>query len=68
MNSISKVEAVTKLAARSTYQGMRQGLYETIIQYKEQFDTAKKSNEEQGNPPMEDIDIAMDFFKGLDNN
>ena len=68
VNSISKVEAVTKLAARSTYQGMRQGPYERIIQYKERLDTAKKSYEEQGNPPMEDIDIAMDFFKGLDNN
>ena len=34
VNSISKVEAVTKLAAWTTYQGMRQGPYETIIQYK----------------------------------
>jgi len=49
-------------------QGMRQGPYETIIQYKERFDNAKKSYEEQGNPPMEDVDVAMDFFKGLDNN
>ena len=68
VNTISKVEAVTKLAARTTYQGMRQGPYETIIQYKERFDNAKKSYEEQGNPPMEDVDIAMDFFRGLDNN
>jgi len=68
VNTISKVEAVTKLAARTTYQGMRQGPYETIIQYKERFDNAKKTYEDQGNPPMEDVDIAMDFFRGLDNN
>jgi len=31
VNSISKVEAVTKLAARSTYATMRQGPFESII-------------------------------------
>lgn len=68
VTSISKVEAVTKLAARTTYQNMRQGPYESIITYKERFDNAKKAYEDQGNPAMGDIDIAMDFFRGLDNN
>jgi len=67
VNSISKVEAVTKMAARTTYQGMRQGAYESIITYKERFTVALKAYEDQGNPEMEDGDVAMDFFRGLDN-
>ena len=67
MNSISKVEAVTKMAARSTYQAMRQGSYESIITYKEQFNSALKAYEDEGNPAMDDKDIAMDFFRGLHN-
>ena len=67
VNSISKVEAVTKMAARTTYQGMHQGAYESIIMYKEQFTVALKAYEDQGNPEMEDGDVVMDFFRGLDN-
>ena len=68
VTSISRVEDITKLAARTTSQNMRQGPYESIITYKECFDNAKKAYEDQGNPVMGDVDIAMDFFKGLDNN
>mmetsp|Transcript_8044 Transcript_8044/g.11715 ORF Transcript_8044/g.11715 Transcript_8044/m.11715 type:complete len:223 (+) Transcript_8044:1626-2294(+) len=50
INSISKVEAVTRLAAQDTYYGMRQGAYESIITYKERFDNAKKAYEDQDNP------------------
>ena len=67
VTSISKVEAVTKLAARSTYATMRQGPYESIITYKERFTVALKAYDDQGNPKLEDRDIAMDFFRGLDN-
>jgi len=67
INSISKVEAVTRLAARSTYYGMRQGAYESIITYKERFDNAKKAYEDQDHPELEDKDVAMDFFRGLDD-
>jgi len=51
VNSISKVEAVTKQAARSTYQTMRQGPFESIITYKERFTIALKAYNDQGNPP-----------------
>ena len=67
INSISKVVAVTKLATRSTYCSMRQGAYESIITYKKRFDNAKKAYEDQENPTLNDKDVAMDFFKGLDD-
>jgi hypothetical protein len=37
VNTISKVKTVTKLAARTTYKGLRQGGFESIIAYKECF-------------------------------
>ena len=67
VNTISKVKAVTKLAARSTYQTMHQGAFENIITYKERFNASLKGYNDQGNPEMSDKDIAMDFFRGLDN-
>jgi hypothetical protein len=50
-----------------TYQQMRQGPYESIIVNKERFNNALKVYIEQKNPKMGDVDIAMDFFHGLDN-
>ena len=35
VNSISKVQVISKLAARNTYNTICQGLYESIIAYKE---------------------------------
>ena len=67
VNMISKVETITKLSARATYQQMRQGGYESIIAYKERFNNALKAYTDQGNPVMKSEDIAMDFFRGLDN-
>jgi hypothetical protein len=64
---VSKVEAVVKLAARTSYKSTRQGTYESIIMYKEHFDAALKAYKDQKNPDMDDKDIAMDFFNGLDN-
>ncbi len=66
-NTVSKVPTVTKMSARTTYQQMRQGPYESIILYKERFNNALKAYMDQGNPKMGDVDIAMDFFHGLDN-
>mmetsp|Transcript_8146 Transcript_8146/g.11879 ORF Transcript_8146/g.11879 Transcript_8146/m.11879 type:complete len:557 (+) Transcript_8146:2397-4067(+) len=68
VNTISKVEAMTRLAARSTYQTMRQGPFESIITYKERFNAALKGYKDQKNPDMDEKDIGMDFFKGLDDN
>ena len=64
---ISEVEIVTKMAARKTYQQMRQGHYKSIINYKEWFNITLKSYHEQGNAKLNDPDVAMDFFRGLDN-
>jgi len=42
VNTVSKVEAMTRLAARTTYQTMRQGPFESIITYKEWFNASVK--------------------------
>jgi hypothetical protein len=65
--TISEVEIITKMAARNTYQQMCQGHYESIINYKERFNFTLKSYHEQGNAKISDPDVAMDFFRGLDN-
>ena len=40
VNTISKVKTVMKLVARTTYKGLRQGGFESIIAYKERFNAA----------------------------
>jgi len=66
INSINKVEAMTKLAAGSTYYGMCQGAYEFIITYKDPFDNTKKAfKKDQKNLELLDKDTAMDFFRSL---
>jgi len=67
IDSISKVEAVTKLETCRTYYSMCQGAYESIITYRERFDNAKKAYEDQENPDLDDKNGAMDFFTGLDD-
>jgi hypothetical protein len=44
-----------------------QGGYKTIIVYKERFNFALKSYEEQGNKKLYAPDIILDLFRGLDN-
>jgi len=48
-------------------QTIRQGPYESIISFKERFNSALKAYEDQDNPKMDDKDVAMDFFRSLDN-
>ncbi len=67
VHTASEVKEITKLTARANYQMIHQVSYETIIAYKEQFNFALKSYEDQGNKKFEPEDIAMDFFRGLDN-
>jgi hypothetical protein len=67
VHSISKVAAVVKRNARKDYANMKQGPYESIIAYRERFDEVLKAYQDQENPEIEDVDIAMDFFDGLDN-
>jgi hypothetical protein len=52
---------------RVNYQMICQGGYESIIAYKESFNFALKSYEDQGNKKLDPPDIAMDFFCELDN-
>jgi hypothetical protein len=66
VNSLSKIPEVLKRAARKEYQACRQGGYESLITYRERFDAAAKSYKDQKNADMSDLDIAMDFFDGLD--
>jgi hypothetical protein len=67
VHTASEVKEITKLTIRANYQMIRQGGYETIIAYKERFNFALKSYEDQGNKKLDPEDIAMDFFRGLDN-
>ncbi len=62
----SKVEGAIKAAARYNYTNCKQGPYESIISYKERFDYALEAYNKNGNPPMSDEDIAMDFLNNLD--
>jgi hypothetical protein len=65
--TISRIAAVVKMTARKEYQLMHQGAYESIITYKEQFDTVLKAYQDQENPELDEVDVAIDFFDGLDN-
>jgi hypothetical protein len=67
VHSASKVEQIVKLSARQMYRNVRQGGYESITTYKERFDNALAIYQEQQNVQLEDEDIAMNFFSGLDN-
>jgi hypothetical protein len=66
--SFKPYQSVIKMVARTTYQPMKQGAFESFITYKECFNNASlKAYIDQGNPGMNEADIAMDFFRGLDN-
>jgi len=57
VNMISKVEAMMRLTARTTYQTMPQGPFESIITYKEWFYAALNGYKDQNNPEMDEKDI-----------
>jgi hypothetical protein len=65
--TISRIAAVIKKTARKEFQLMHQGVYESIITYKEPFDIALKAYQDQENAQLDKADVAMDFFDGLDN-
>ncbi len=65
--SSSKVEVVMKLAARTQLAATRQGAFELIISFKKRFNNALKAYNDQKNLMMKPEDIAMDFFRKLDN-
>jgi hypothetical protein len=46
---------------------MRQGVFKSIISFKQRYNNALKAYNDQKNPVMKPEDIAMDFFSRLDN-
>jgi hypothetical protein len=65
--TISCIATMIKKTARKEYRLMHQGPYESIITYKERFNIALKAYQDQENANLDESDIAMDFFDGLDN-
>ena len=63
----SRIPAVLKMSARAAYQTCAQGAFESIVAYKEKFDTALDNYIQHGNPEVDEEDVAMDFYRGLDN-
>ncbi len=50
VHSIRKVGVVKKLSARKEYKTIRQGGFESLVSYREQFVAALKAYIDQGNP------------------
>jgi hypothetical protein len=65
VHSTSEVAAIVKQEARNQLQNVRQGGFESVISYKQQYSNAIKAYHDQGNPTKDDADQAMDFFHGL---
>ena len=66
ITSISKVPAVMKQAAWEAYAKCKQGGYESLITYRENFDALHKMYETQFSVVVPPEDVAMHFFAGLD--
>jgi hypothetical protein len=65
--STSTVPSVLKADSMAKYQAIHQGSFESIVGYKERFDTALEGYKDMENPEMAPEDIAMDFMRGLDS-
>ena len=63
----SNVGTIMRAETRKKYQDVRQGPFESIVAYKERFDFLLEAYNDMENPKMEEEDIAMDFFRGLDD-
>ena len=64
----SRIPAVVKAESRRAYQSCAQSAYESIVKFKERFDDLLANYLEYENPEMEDVDVAMDFYRALDNS
>ena len=64
----SRIPAVQKGESRRSYQACAQSTYESIVKFKERFDDLRESYVEHGNPEMDEEDVAMDFYRALDNS
>ena len=63
----SSVSTVVRAEARKRYKDAKQGAYESIVTYKERFDHLLEAYKDMNNAEMNEEDIAMDFFEGLDD-
>jgi hypothetical protein len=66
VKSVSKVPEVLRQAVWDGYVRCRQGGFESLVTYWENFDALHKSFEIQGNATLAPADVAMHFFSGLD--
>ena len=69
VDCISSVHEVIELSARKAYHSLRQGAFETLVQYSDRFQATYSAYKE--NCPTIDIsekEQAMDFFHGLYSN
>lgn len=64
----SRVEAVVKRKAWEEYAMCKQGVFESLMDYKARFDIKYESYVAQGNPEKDEADRAMDFLEGLDKS
>jgi hypothetical protein len=64
----SRVEAVVKRKAWEEYAMCKQGVFESLVDYKARFDVKYESYVAQGNPEKSEEDRAMDFLEGLDKS
>ena len=61
-------EVSQRADARHAYRKVSQGPFESIIDYKKRFTIHRDAYNDAGNVEMAAIDIAMDFYNGLDNS
>ena len=66
--TVSKVPAVVRKTAREEYERCKQGEFESIVEYKRQFDSKLDIYVACGNITLDAADQAMDFMYGLDDN
>ena len=68
VGTTSRIPSVLKSESRRAYQSCAQSTYESIVRFKERFDDLLASYVEHGNPDMDEEDVAMDFYRALDNS
>jgi hypothetical protein len=66
--STSKVASVIKKSAREEYSACKQGIYESIVDFKSRFDARLEAYKASGNTAISDEDVATDFLYALDNS
>ena len=66
INGASKVLQVLKHVASKLYHDCRQGGYESLITCHEMFDAMLKSYDIMENVKLQEEDVVMHFFSGLD--